>query len=494
LASRRAARLLLTALLIPLAPFASAMAPAAAQPPPTVVSLTFDDSTADHADAARILERHGMTGTFYVISGYVGTPGYLTRADLDHLAAAGHEIGGHTVDHPDLRKLTIDEARREICLDRGTLQKWGFHPTSFAYPFAEYDQTTAQLAVECGYNSARALGDLRSKTGCADCDVAETIPPEKPYELQAADNVDPSWTVADLHALVLNAERGGGGWVPLVFHQICDGCSSYGMKPEILEAFTAWLAERASRGTVVRTVNQVIGGIEKPAPRIGFGHPPATPVDPGLETLGADGQPQCWVSAPEGRSAVSAALTGQAHSGNHAMRIEVRNHQDGDAKLLIQMDLGVCAPPAESDRRYALSAWYRSDARVQFAVYTRDGTGRWSYWTSGPFVEPSSTWAETRWTTPDTPAGTTGVSYGLSLRYDGFVETDDYGLHEETVPVAPAPPAPAALISPVGYIVIGVVALMLCWFAARRCAVLVRRRGRSGHGRHSRSVDGVPTS
>jgi cellulose synthase/poly-beta-1,6-N-acetylglucosamine synthase-like glycosyltransferase/peptidoglycan/xylan/chitin deacetylase (PgdA/CDA1 family) len=482
LSAGRMAALLLTAFLIPLAPFASAMTPAAAQPPSTVVSLTFDDSTADHADAARILERHGMAGTFYVISGYVGTPGYLTRNDLDHLAAAGHEIGGHTVDHPDLRQLPIDEARREICLDRGTLQEWGFHPTSFAYPFAEYDQTTAQLAVECGYNSARALGDLRSKTGCNDCDVAETIPPEKPYELRAADNVDPSWTVADLQALVLNAEP-GGGWVPLVFHQICAGCSSYGMKPEILDAFTAWLAERASRGTVVKTVNQVIGGTEKPTPRIGFGHPLATPVNADLESLRPDGQPQCWISAPIGRSAVSATLTGQAHSGKHAMRIDVRNHQDGDAKLLIQMDLGDCAPPVESGRRYALSAWYRSDARVQFAVYTRDGTGRWSYWTSGPFVEPSGAWAETRWTTPDTPAGTTGLSYGLSLQDNGFVETDDYGMHEETAPVASALPAPAAPISPVGYLVIGSVALVLCWLAVRRCAA-----GRSRFG------GGTPTS
>ncbi|MDR0345974.1 MAG: polysaccharide deacetylase family protein, partial [Nocardiopsaceae bacterium] len=65
----------------------------------TVVSLTFDDGDADQLTAARILHAHGMAGTFYIITGAVGTPGYLTVAQLRELARAGNEIGGHTVSH-----------------------------------------------------------------------------------------------------------------------------------------------------------------------------------------------------------------------------------------------------------------------------------------------------------------------------------------------------------------------------------------------------------
>ena len=43
-----------------------------------------------------------MRGTFYLISGYLGHNGYLTRAQAHTLDAAGHEIGGHTVSHPSL--------------------------------------------------------------------------------------------------------------------------------------------------------------------------------------------------------------------------------------------------------------------------------------------------------------------------------------------------------------------------------------------------------
>src|ERR1700743_1426776 len=61
--------------------------------PVTVVSLTFDDGDADQAIAARILAAHQLPGTFYIITGAVGSPGYLTLADIRQLAAQGNEIG-----------------------------------------------------------------------------------------------------------------------------------------------------------------------------------------------------------------------------------------------------------------------------------------------------------------------------------------------------------------------------------------------------------------
>ena len=74
-------------------------APSAVAAATTVVSITLDDGVADQLSAADSLQRNGMRGTFYVVSGLIGSPGYFSRADLDRLAAAGNEIGGHTVLH-----------------------------------------------------------------------------------------------------------------------------------------------------------------------------------------------------------------------------------------------------------------------------------------------------------------------------------------------------------------------------------------------------------
>ena len=40
---------------------------------PLTVSLTFDDGTADQMTAQRLLKKHGMVGTFYINSSFIGS-------------------------------------------------------------------------------------------------------------------------------------------------------------------------------------------------------------------------------------------------------------------------------------------------------------------------------------------------------------------------------------------------------------------------------------
>jgi peptidoglycan/xylan/chitin deacetylase (PgdA/CDA1 family) len=115
-----------------LSPFAAA---ARAATPPTVVSLTFDDSVLDqYTNALPALQSHNMHGTFYVLPGYIGiNSGYMTLPDVQAVYNAGNEIAGHTVLHPFLTQVGTDEATREICQSRNTLLNWGFPVTNFAY-------------------------------------------------------------------------------------------------------------------------------------------------------------------------------------------------------------------------------------------------------------------------------------------------------------------------------------------------------------------------
>ncbi|MFC4057408.1 polysaccharide deacetylase family protein [Planomonospora corallina] len=231
----------------------------------TVVVLTFDDGDASNVTAARMLQRHGMRGTFYVNSGTIGDEGKLTWRQLAALAKAGHEIGGHTVDHARLDELLPDEQRAQICDDRRALMKRGHRVTTFAYPFGAVDADAERTARQCGYNAARTTYGLRH-WGCRTCPAAETLPPADRWELRAPSSVLDSTPVRHLKQQVLDAEKAGGGLVPIIFHLICDGCGQYSTTPERLQEFLGWLEKRRSRGTVVRTMDQVVRGKVRPLP------------------------------------------------------------------------------------------------------------------------------------------------------------------------------------------------------------------------------------
>jgi peptidoglycan/xylan/chitin deacetylase (PgdA/CDA1 family) len=421
------------------------VAPANAAPPApkTVVSLTFDDGHASQQFAVDTMKQYGMLGTFYMNSGFVGGTGFFTLDQVKAIAAYGNEIGTHTVSHPDLTTVSADEASRQICNDRVNWATWGIPTTSFAYPFAAESPAIEALVKNCGDNSARGLGDIKTRFGCADCAVAETIPPANAYITKAPDQVESTWTLADLKQAVTQAEA-TGGWVQLTFHDICDGCADPKTSPSVFQQFVAWLAPRASRGTVVQRVQDVIGGAVAPVVA-GPVAPEAAPgtnaiKNPSLETfVTATGLPECFIPAGFGTNSPVWSVVPSAHTGTSAVQMTVTNYVDGAARLMPTLDLGQCAPTVTVGKTYALSEWYTSNANTQFDVYYRTALGTWAYWTSSPFVLPATTYTQASWTTPPIPAGATAISFGLNLVSDGVLTTDDLSMIDASAA------APAAL-------------------------------------------------
>jgi peptidoglycan/xylan/chitin deacetylase (PgdA/CDA1 family) len=259
------------------------VAPALANAGPTIVSLTFDDGDANQYDVRPVLAQHSMHATFYINSGHVGTPGMMTWDQLAGLAADGNEIGGHTVDHVDLTTVDTSTATHQVCDDRSALIAHGFTATDFAYPSGGYDGVES-IVQGCGYSSGRRswglcpIGDTLSQ--CASEPYykkpAETIPPLDTYAIRTIQSIRAWNTLADLENVVTRAENAGGGWVPLVLHNYCDGCDAtdgYSISPSIFNAFLDWLAPRVSSGmysgTYVRTVRDVISDKTPPTSSIG---------------------------------------------------------------------------------------------------------------------------------------------------------------------------------------------------------------------------------
>jgi peptidoglycan/xylan/chitin deacetylase (PgdA/CDA1 family) len=83
----------------------------------------------------------------------------MTAEELRELAAAGVEIGAHTVSHPDLASLGFDECRREMSESREHLETLlGVPVRTFAYPFCSYHAEAVAAARDCGFDLAATCG------------------------------------------------------------------------------------------------------------------------------------------------------------------------------------------------------------------------------------------------------------------------------------------------------------------------------------------------
>ncbi len=120
------------------------------------VALTFDDGYDDAASvAAPMLRRYGDVGTFFVTTGYLGTRGHMTVADVRTLAAEGMDIGAHTVNHPDLTRLAPRSVAQQVVASRAMLRSIsGQAVGSFAYPAGRHDSDVEAQVRAAGYDVA----------------------------------------------------------------------------------------------------------------------------------------------------------------------------------------------------------------------------------------------------------------------------------------------------------------------------------------------------
>src|SRR3989344_495152 len=141
------------------------------------VAITFDDGYADNLyNALPILEKHGIPATIFITTGKIGddAPFYwegdypekdrgrcLNQEELNRLSSSKFiEIGAHTVSHPRLSRISIEEQAKEIAESRQTLNRLLNMPiNSFAYPFGgkgTFNEATMTLVRKNGFNYACA--------------------------------------------------------------------------------------------------------------------------------------------------------------------------------------------------------------------------------------------------------------------------------------------------------------------------------------------------
>ncbi len=124
--------------------------------PPKPIIISVDDGYVD--DVRTILpdlERWHMVATFFVITGRMTEPGFLTADQIRQLDRAGMDVGDHTAHHLDLPMLSASELRAEIAGSRQALEAVLGHPVYFfAYPFGAYNNAVLGAVRAAGFTMA----------------------------------------------------------------------------------------------------------------------------------------------------------------------------------------------------------------------------------------------------------------------------------------------------------------------------------------------------
>ncbi len=112
------------------------------------VALTFDDGPSAYTDAiVATLERRGVDATFYVIGSQVAREG----ARLARMRDAGHAIGNHSWDHPQLTNLGDAQVRRQLDDTSGAIERAiGIRPDTFRPPYGARNDRVDGIARELG--------------------------------------------------------------------------------------------------------------------------------------------------------------------------------------------------------------------------------------------------------------------------------------------------------------------------------------------------------
>jgi peptidoglycan/xylan/chitin deacetylase (PgdA/CDA1 family) len=137
--------------------------------------VTFDDGFQNHLDnAAPLLAEHGFSACFFLVTDLLdASPERARRIERDRLhlplpvepldwegaerlLALGHEVGSHTVSHPDLTSLPSEELRRELETSREELSRRLGAVRHVSAPYGErgrFSDRVSAAARDAGYDS-----------------------------------------------------------------------------------------------------------------------------------------------------------------------------------------------------------------------------------------------------------------------------------------------------------------------------------------------------
>jgi peptidoglycan/xylan/chitin deacetylase (PgdA/CDA1 family) len=119
------------------------------------VAITFDDGCeTDALYAAPRLRELGFSATFFVVTTWVGRPGYLSQRQLHELRDGGFELGAHSRSHSFLTDLDPVALGSEIVESKTELEQMlGHRVDHFSCPGGRWSPAISAVARDAGYRT-----------------------------------------------------------------------------------------------------------------------------------------------------------------------------------------------------------------------------------------------------------------------------------------------------------------------------------------------------
>lgn len=120
------------------------------------VVITFDDGHISFAqEAFPIISRCGFTATMFLITSRIGTRNRLDWPEIYYMQSCGFSFQSHSVTHPILTKIQLDEAKQEIAKSKNYIEdKLGQRVDFFAYRGGHFNDNIKRLVKSSGYVAA----------------------------------------------------------------------------------------------------------------------------------------------------------------------------------------------------------------------------------------------------------------------------------------------------------------------------------------------------
>ncbi|MGW6968907.1 polysaccharide deacetylase family protein [Streptomyces zaomyceticus] len=115
-----------------------------------IVFITIDDGAEKDPEFVTMMKDLRIPVTMFLTDSAI-------RGDYAYFAplvAQGHGLANHTLTHPNLRTLSQDAQRREICGQQTKLKdRYGTAPRLFRPPYGNWNEATRAAAAECGVDA-----------------------------------------------------------------------------------------------------------------------------------------------------------------------------------------------------------------------------------------------------------------------------------------------------------------------------------------------------
>lgn len=127
------------------------------------ITTSWDDGHRLDLRVAEYLQKHRLSGTFYVTRDYPSEQ--LTHADIRALSDQ-FEVGAHSLTHPKLTQVPLSKAKEEIAGSQAWLESViGAPVKAFCYPKGAYNAEVRALVAEAGFTVARTINQFRLDCG-----------------------------------------------------------------------------------------------------------------------------------------------------------------------------------------------------------------------------------------------------------------------------------------------------------------------------------------